>query len=139
MLEPALQQTEPDVSTQSTAPINTQQGNGQLKATLKRQDFISRLQVVGRALSSRTATQSLSGILIRSGAEGMTLRATDMELGLEAQLPGQAEGEGSVLVPGRQLVELARSLGAEQVSLETREAEGDIEIVSGGAVFHLRT
>src|SRR6476661_1837296 len=139
MLEPALQQTEPEISTQSTAPTNTQQGNGQLKATLKRQDFISRLQVVGRALSSRAATQSLSGILIRSGAAGLSLRATDMELGLQAELPGQADGEGSVLVPGRQLVELARSLGAEEVSLETRESEGDIEIRSGSAVFHLRT
>jgi DNA polymerase-3 subunit beta len=139
MLESALQQTEPEISTQSTAPTNTQQGNGQLKATLKRQDFISRLQVVGRALSSRAATQSLSGILIRSGAEGLSLRATDMELGLQAELPGEADGEGSVLVPGRQLVELARSLGTEDVSLETRESEGDIEIRSGSAVFHLRT
>jgi DNA polymerase III subunit beta len=110
-----------------------------LKATLKRQDFLSRLQVVGRALSTRTATQALAGILIEVGGEGLILRATDMELGLQAELPGEVEGEGSVLVPGRQLVELARSLAAEEVTLETRPAERDVEIRSGSAVFHLRT
>src|SRR4051812_30551044 len=139
MLEPAIQRTDPDVSTESTGPTHSEQGIGNLKATLKRQDFLSRLQIVGRALSSRAVTQALSGVLISVGENGLVLRATDMEMGLQAELPGQVEGDGAVLVPGRQLVELARSLSAEEVTLETREAERDVEIRSGGAVFHLRT
>jgi len=110
-----------------------------LKVKLKRGDLLSRLQVVGRALSSRATTQSLSGILIQSQDGALTLRATDMELGIQSSLEAETDGEGTVLVPGRQLIDLTRSLGDEAVEMQTREAERDLEIRSGGAVFHLRT
>jgi DNA polymerase-3 subunit beta len=67
------------------------------------------------------------------------LRATDLEMGLQSGLDAEVDGDGSVLLPGRQLVEVARSLGVDEVTLETREAERDVEIRSGSAVFHLRT
>ena len=69
----------------------------------------------------------------------MQLRATDLEMGLQSGLDAEVDGDGSVLLPGRQLVEVARSLGVDEVTLETREAERDVEIRSGSAVFHLRT
>ena len=62
-----------------------------------------------------------------------------MELGLETQVEAELEGSGSVLLPGRQLVEVVRSLGDDAVELELRDAERDVEIRSGSAVFHLRT
>jgi DNA polymerase III subunit beta len=60
-------------------------------------------------------------------------------MGLETGMEGEVDGEGIVLLPGRQLVEVARSLGVDEVTLETREAERDVELRSGSAVFHLRT
>ena len=69
----------------------------------------------------------------------MRLSATDLEMGLETGLEAEADSDGTVLLPGRQLVEVARSLGVEEVALETREAERDVELRSGSAVFHLRT
>jgi DNA polymerase-3 subunit beta len=110
-----------------------------MKFSTNRQALISRLQLVGRAVSSRAATQALAGILFSTVDGGLRLRATDMEMGLETELEGDVEGTGAVLLPGRQLVEVARSLGVEEVTLEWREAERDVEIRSGGAVFHLRT
>jgi DNA polymerase-3 subunit beta len=110
-----------------------------LKITIQRDELVARLQVASRALSARATTQALAGILISAQENKLTLRATDLEMGLQTELEGQTQGEGAVLLPGRQLVEVARSLGVDDVTLETREAERDVELRSGNAVFHLRT
>ncbi len=43
-----------------------------------------------------------------------------------------------MLLPGRLLAEVARSLADPTVEIETREAEHDVEIRSGSSSFHLR-
>jgi DNA polymerase-3 subunit beta len=110
-----------------------------LKITTQRQELNARLQVVSKAVSTRVTTQALGGILFLSGAGELVLRATDLEMSLQTQLEGEVDSDGMVLLPGRQLVEIARSLGADDVTIETREAERDVELRSGSAVFHLRT
>jgi DNA polymerase-3 subunit beta len=110
-----------------------------LKLSLSRKELVSQLSVVGRAVSNRVANQSLSGVLITAGPGGARLRATDLEMGLETGLEAEVEGEGAILVPGRLLGEIARSLGADPVELEARPAERDVEITSGASSFHLRT
>ena len=110
-----------------------------MKLSTKRDELVSKLSVVSRAVSTRAATQSLSGILIAVEEGGkVSLSATDLEMGLQTELEAEAEGQGSVLLPGRLLAELARALGDDSVQLEVREAERDVEIRSGGSSFHLR-
>lgn len=109
-----------------------------MKITTTRQSLLDALLVVSRAVSARAALQALSGILITIDGEAR-LRATDMELGLEVGLEGEVEGTGAVVLPGRLLVEVARSLPDGAVTLGLREAERDIEISAGSSRFHLRT
>jgi DNA polymerase-3 subunit beta len=123
----------------STGTNPTQEGNPQLKLSIKRDELVSKLSIVSRAVSTRAATQSLSGILIGVSEGGaVSLSATDLEIGLQTALEGEADGPGLALLPGRLLSELARSLGDESVQLELREAERDVEIRSGGYSTHLR-
>ena len=110
-----------------------------MKITTTRQALLDALLVVSRAVSSRAALQALSGILFTTEDGGARLRATDMELGLEVGLDGELEGGGSVVLPGRLLVEVARSLAEGSVTLALREAERDVEISAGSSRFHLRT
>ncbi len=124
----------------STAPTPTQESTHQLKLITKREEFVSKLSIVSRAVSTRAATQALTGILILAEEGGaVSLSATDLEMGLQTTLEAQAEGQGSVLLPGRLLAELARSFGDESVEIELREAERDVAIRSGASNFHLRT
>jgi DNA polymerase-3 subunit beta len=110
-----------------------------LKLTTKREELVSKLSIVSRAVSTRAATQALSGVLI-SAAEGkVSLAATDLDLGLRTTIEAEIEGEGQVLLPGRLFAEVARSLADSSVEIETREAERDVEIRSGSSSFHLRT
>jgi DNA polymerase-3 subunit beta len=110
-----------------------------LKVITQRQELVDRLQIVSRAVSTRATTQALAGILLSSDAGKLNLRATDLEMGLEVQLDAEVDVDGVVLLPGRQLAEIARSLGVDEVTLETRETERDVELKSGSAIFHLRT
>ena len=111
-----------------------------MKLTCNRSELVSKLSVVARAVSTRAATQSLAGILLTVEGSSATLRATDMEMGLQCSLEAQAtEGAGTVLLPGRLLSEVARSLGADTAELETRDEQRDVELRSGASSFHLRT
>jgi len=109
-----------------------------LKLTTQRDELVSKLSIVSRAVSNRAATQALSGILLTATQAGVTLRATDLEMGLETGLQAEVEGEGAILLPGRLLAEVSRSLGDAKVEIESRPAEKDVEIRSGGSSFHLR-
>jgi DNA polymerase III subunit beta len=109
-----------------------------LKLTTKRDDLVSKLSIVSRAVSTRAATQALSGVLLNAADGRVTLAATDLDLGLETTLEAEVGEGGAILLPGRLFAEVARSLPDAGVEIESREAEQDVEIRSGGSSFHLR-
>jgi DNA polymerase III subunit beta len=110
-----------------------------LKITCPRDELTAQLAVVSRAASTRTTVQVLAGILLRSEGGRLELSATDMELSLRTSLGADVAAEGAVVVPGKLLVDLARLLPGEEVSIEHRQGEGVVEIVSGAAVYRIHT
>jgi DNA polymerase-3 subunit beta len=110
-----------------------------MKITAQKQPLLDALQIVGRAVSARAALQALTGILLEVREGSLRLRATDTELGLEVSPEVSVDGEGAVVLPGRLLVDIVRSLPDGQVELELREAQRDVEIRAGSSSFHLRT
>ena len=112
---------------------------GDLRVTVSRDELAQKLGVVARGVSSRTAVQILSGILLRSANGRLHLAATDMEVSLRASLAAQVEGEGSVVVPGKLIVDLVRHLPAEQVVIEHAAESGTLRITSGTSVSQMNT
>jgi DNA polymerase-3 subunit beta len=111
-----------------------------MKLSVPRDSLSGGLQLVGRAVSSRGTLPSLGGILLLAADGSLTLRATDMELALTRTLDdAKPEQDGTVLLPGRLLTDVVRSLPPGDVSLELRPEQRDVEISSGAARFHLRT
>jgi DNA polymerase-3 subunit beta len=78
-------------------------------------------------------------VLIRLEEGSAELQATDTDLGIRASVDAEIESEGSVVVPGRLLLDVARSLPKDSLSLEYRPSQQDVEVISGAARFHLRT
>jgi DNA polymerase III subunit beta len=112
---------------------------GTLKATCSRDELTRALGIVSRGVSTRTTVQILAGILLQASGEKLDLAATDMELSLRTSLEAQVEAEGSVVVPGRLLLELARLLPGEEVSIEHKLEEAAVEVRSGSATYRLHT
>ncbi len=110
-----------------------------LKTTCSRDALNRQLAIVSRAASTRTTVQVLAGVLLRSEDGRLELSATDMEISLRTPLEAEVVSEGAVVVPGKLLAELARLLPDEEVSIEHRQGEGVVEIVSGSAVYRIHT
>jgi DNA polymerase III subunit beta len=110
-----------------------------MKFSVGREHFLNQLGIAVRGVSTRSAIQTLAGVLIRADAGAVELQATDMEIGIRVQVEASAEREGAVVLPGRLLLDVVRSLPKDELTLEHRTAEQDVEVVSGASKFHLRT
>src|SRR6266705_4024482 len=110
-----------------------------MKVTCSRDELVARLGVVARAVSTRASVQILSGVLLRAEGGRLHLAATDMELSLRSSLDAQIDGEGSVVVPGRLLVDLVRLLPDNEVTIEHRAAESVVHVTSGPSTSTLHT
>ena len=62
-----------------------------------------------------------------------------MEIGLRMPLNAEVARPGAAVLPARLLLDVARSLPAEELTMELRSAEQDIELICGPTTFHLRT
>src|ERR671939_1482415 len=110
-----------------------------MKFSIDKERFLSSLGVAVRGASTRSAIQTLAGVMIRAEDGSVELQATDMELGVRVAVAVEPERDGSAVVPGRLLLDVVRSLPKSELTLEYRSSEGDVEVVSGPSRFHLRT
>jgi len=110
-----------------------------MKFSVSRDQFLNQLGIAVRGVSTRSAIQTLAGVMIRAESGSVELQATDMELGIRVRVDTSPEREGAVVLPGRLLLDVVRSLPADDLSLEHRASEQDVEVVSGPSKFHLRT
>jgi DNA polymerase-3 subunit beta len=110
-----------------------------MKFSIDKDKFLASLGVAVRGASTRSAIQTLAGVMIRAENGSVELQATDMELGVRVAVAVEPERDGNAVVPGRLLLDVVRSLPKSDLSLEYRSSQGDVEVVSGPSRFHLRT
>jgi DNA polymerase-3 subunit beta len=111
-----------------------------MKISLSSTELLTQLQTASRVASTRSAVQALSGVMISAPADGSPeLLATDMEIGLRMPLAAEVARPGAAVLPARLLLDVARSLPGETVTMELRTAEQDVELLCGPTTFHLRT
>jgi len=110
-----------------------------MKFSIDKERFLASLGIAVRGASTRSAIQTLAGVMIRAEDGAVELQATDMELGVRVGVQVEPERDGSAVVPGRLLLDVVRSLPKDELSFEYRSSQGDVELVSGPARFHLRT
>jgi DNA polymerase-3 subunit beta len=83
--------------------------------------------------------QILSGILLEASGGELRVAATDMELSLRATIGAQTDGDGSIVLPGKTLVDIARLLPADDVSIEHKPTESVVHLTAGSASYTLHT
>ena len=110
-----------------------------MKISLSSSELLTQLQTATRVASTRSAVQALSGVMISAEDGTPELRATDMEVGLRMPLAADVARPGAAVLPARLLLDVARSLSAETLTMELRAAEQDVELICGATTFHLRT
>lgn len=113
-------------------------GSG-LRITVSREELLGKLALVARAVSTRTAVLVLGGIQLQAEAGRLALAATDMELSIRASLDVAVDGEGTCVVPGRLLLDIARALPVSEVAVEHRPDEAVVLVTAGPANYRLHT
>jgi DNA polymerase III subunit beta len=116
----------------------TMVGSG-LRITVAKDELVAKLATVARGVSTRTTVLVLGGIQLRAEAGRLHLAATDMEVSLRASVDAQVSDEGSVVVPGRLLLDIARTLPDSDVAIEHRPEEAVVVVAAGTANYRLHT
>lgn len=92
---------------------------------------------VSRSLSARPIMPVLLGVLIKADKKGVHLSGYDLETSGKAEVAADVKEEGTVLVSGKLLSDIARALPNKPV---TFSLEGNrVSVISGSAKFALPT
>ena len=107
-----------------------------MKFVVERDSLVDAVNWVSKSISNRPITTALLGIVIGASDE-ITLSGSDLETSAKAKFKAEVSQKGKVLVPGRLLAEISRSLPAKPISFVL---EGTRVLVSAGsAKFTLPT
>jgi len=110
-----------------------------LRITVTKDELAAKLGIVARGVSTRTTVLVLGGIQLRAEGGQLHLAATDMEVSLRSTVEAQVSGEGTVVVPGRLLLDIARSLPDSDVTIEHKPEEAVVVVTAGTANYRLHT
>jgi DNA polymerase-3 subunit beta len=88
-----------------------------MKVTVLQENLSRGLNIVARAVSSRSTLPVLGNILIATDEGRLRLSATNLELGITCWIAARIEQEGSTTVPARTFADLVNTLPGEQVQL----------------------
>ena len=89
-----------------------------MKFTVARDVLSEAVSWTARALPVRPASPILAGVRIHAANEELTLSSFDYEVSANSRIPANVEEEGEVLVSGRLLADISKSLPNKPVTIE---------------------
>lgn len=93
-----------------------------MKIKINQNELYKSINIVQKAVSSRTPLPILSGILIEAKDNTLILTATDLDLGIKTYSPCEVEEEGSVVVQAKLIGDFVRKLPSNSyVFIETMD------------------
>ncbi len=107
-----------------------------MKIRVERDVLADAVQWVARSLPNRPSVPILAGLRIAASGNQVVLSSFDYETSAKVTLAAEVSDEGTVLVSGRLLADIARSLPAKPVELVADESR--MEITCGSARFTLQ-
>src|SRR5260370_13699775 len=105
-----------------------------LRFVVERDALAEAVAWIARALPSRPVIPVLSGLLLQAAADGLTLSCFDYEVSARISIDADVTEQGTVLVPGRLLAEITRSLPGHPVEFDDKD---DVTLTCGPPPFDL--
>lgn len=98
-----------------------------MKILCTKDNLLTGVQVVQRAVSAKSTLPILSGIFLKTTNDRLFFNATDLDLGITYSVPIQTYEEGSIVVPARIFTEIVRRLPDSTIEINT-EGNSNITI-----------
>lgn len=91
-----------------------------MKISLLSENLNQKLSFVNHAVSPRSQLPILSNLLLEAKSGKLKISATDLEIGIQVEIPANVEEEGSTTVPSKIFLELINSLPAGKITLSKK-------------------
>ena len=108
-----------------------------MKIRLERDVLADAVAWAARSLPNRPSVPILAGLLIRADAKDVVLSSFDYETSAQISVRAEVADEGEVLVSGKLLADISRSLPNKPVDISADDSR--MELVCGSARFTLQT
>ncbi|MFI7527776.1 DNA polymerase III subunit beta [Nocardia salmonicida] len=108
-----------------------------MKFRVAREDFAESVAWVARSLPSRPPVPVLGGVLLVADENGLTVSGFDYEVSAQMRVAAEVAGPGQVLVSGRLLADITKSLSNKPVDVSVDGTR--VLIACGSAKFSLPT
>lgn len=92
-----------------------------MKITATKENLLNGIQTVQKAISNKNTIPILSGIYLKAEKNKLFFRATDLEIGIECQVPVNVIEEGNIVLPAKHFSELVRKLPNTKITIAYRE------------------
>src|SRR5438046_2274450 len=99
--------------------------------------LLKAVQLVGRAISTRTTMPILGYILLETKKDGMKLTATDLELAMQVEVAAEVKQGGQLTLPARILGEIVVNLPPATVESKAQEGSPQAEISCEASNFEI--
>lgn len=90
-----------------------------MKISCSKSELLNGVQIVYKAVPSKTTMTILECILIEASGDRIKLTANDTELGIETYIKGNIIEEGSVCIDARMLQDIVRKLSDNEINIST--------------------
>lgn len=112
-----------------------------MKVRVERDVLAEAVGWAARALPTRPVVPILAGLLLEASEDGagLTLSCFDYEVSARVRIGAEVAEPGTLLVPGRLLADIARSLPGQPAELAGDAAAGALGLTCGNAEFTLVT
>lgn len=99
-----------------------------MHVTLEREQLLDRLELVGKVSTKHVTLPVLQCVLLKSEGSVLTIKATNLEIGIESSLKASVEEEGVIAVPASTLTQTINYMSQKEVTLR---AEDGVLVVEG--------
>jgi DNA polymerase-3 subunit beta len=107
-----------------------------MEVSIRREDLLRGLHLVQGVIERRNPLPILANVLLEPAEGGISLTATDMEVGLRARVAAQVKKKGTVTLNARKVYEIVREVTAEEVVLKSVQA-GWVDVLAGRSKFRI--
>lgn len=90
-----------------------------MKIVCKKSNLLNGVQIVSKAVPSKTTMSILECILIEVKSDEIKLSANDMELGIETRIEGEIIEKGMIALDAKIFLEIVRKLPDSDITIET--------------------
>ena len=109
-----------------------------MKVSCLQENLAKGLNIVSRAVSTRSTLPVLANILLETDNGRLKLSATNLEIVVTAWIGAKVEEEGAVTIPARTLIDLVGQLPQEQVDLMLNEQTQTLHITCARTESNIR-